>query len=215
MSVACSPIEEEVVQPIRERRPAVDTVLVADPDEVLRRSICDVMRRAGFRVLAQAENSLEARGLTRKLEPCVLVLGQPDTGLEAFELTRYLRSMQLAGVVLLSPVPNVEWIRAAQVAGVDVLLGRPPREADLVAAVQMSFGRRLEAAHLQTELDMLKDRLETGTLVQRAKELLMRRDSINETEAYQRLRRQAERSGRPLKSIAEAVVLAASVAPAM
>ncbi|MGV3721758.1 MAG: ANTAR domain-containing protein [Actinomycetota bacterium] len=47
----------------------------------------------------------------------------------------------------------------------------------------------------------------------RARELLVRRNGIADEEAQRRLLRQAERSGRTLRSVAEAVLLAETVAP--
>jgi two-component system, response regulator PdtaR len=189
------------------------TVLVVEPDPVLRQAVCTVLERSGYQVLAQGEETEEALPLARKLEPSVLVLGQSGTGSALLDSTRAIRSTDLSAIVLLSPIPDLKWVRAAAAAGVDILLGRPPREADLVAAVELSLARRHEVRHIQTELKALKERLETGALVQRAKIVLMRRDGITDNEAYQRLRKQAERSGRPLRSIAEAVLLAASVTP--
>jgi response regulator NasT len=192
---------------------SLETVIVADPDPVLRQSICEVMARAGYRVLAHADTVEEAGVLIRKLSPSAAVMGQGDTGKEALQTVQALRSAGKTAIVLLAPIPTVEWIRTARGAGVDILLGRPPREGDLVAAVEMACARRREARQLQAETDALRDRLEAGALVQKAKEVLMRRDQISDTEAYQRLRRQAERSDKPLRSIAEAVLLAARVAP--
>lgn len=184
------------------------SVLVADPDPVLRQSIAEVLKRAGCRVLALAETAAEARALARKLDPSLVVLGQADTERDVLEMARSVRGSGGAALVLLTPIPNVEWVRAAGSAGVDILLGRPPREADLVAAAELSLARRSEVRRLEGELAGLRERVETTAVVQRAKEALVRSERISDTEAYQRLRRQAERTGRPLRSVAEAVLLA-------
>ncbi len=195
-------------------RSAAGTLLVADPDPVLRESICTVMGRAGYKILAQAESLDDTRRLLRKLQPGLIILGQPKVESDLLDRVRALRAGTLSPLLLLSPIPNLEWIRAVRSSGVDLLLGRPPREADLVAAVEMAIARKQEAVELQREITALRERLETAHLIQKAKEQLMRRDRITESEAYDRLRRQAELSGRPLRNIAEAVVLAASITPA-
>ncbi len=187
-------------------------VIVADPDPVLRRSIGQALGRFEFTVLAEAESPHEAWSLVRKLHPSVVVLGQTTTSRTVLEVARNVRSQSGAGVVLLAPLPNLEWVRQVRSAGVDALLGRPPREADLVAAIELTCARREEARRMRHELESLRERVETASLVQKAKELLMRREGVTDSEAYQRLRRQAERSGRSMKQIAEAVVLASRVA---
>ncbi|HTE19433.1 MAG TPA: ANTAR domain-containing protein [Armatimonadota bacterium] len=197
------------------RADPVPAVLVSDPDPVLRQSIAAALQRGGYRVLAQAESGDEALGLARKLSLGALVLGQQSADGETLETVRAVRASVSTAVILLAPIPNVGWIRSARGAGIDALLGRPPREGDLLAAVEMSLAHRQAARDGQAEVAALKERLDTLVLIQEAKELLMRNDRISDTEAYQRLRRQAERSGRPLKSVAEAVLLAARAAPTM
>ena len=189
-----------------------NTVLVADPDPVLRNSISDVLARAGLNVVAETESLAGLRALLRRIEARAIVLGQPDADDAVLEVSRAIRGRSGPALVLLSPIPNVVWIRRVQDAGVDALLGRPPREADLVAAVQMSLGRRREAESVVRELASVRDQLETVTLIEEAKRVLMRTDHLSDSEAHDRLARQAARTGRSLKGIAEAVLLAASVA---
>jgi response regulator NasT len=191
------------------------TVLVVDSDPVLLDAIQRVLRRERYRVLADADDAAAAWPLVRKLRPCLVVLGLASAEKRLLEPVRTIRSGSATGIVLLAPVPNAEWIRAARSAGADVLLARPPREADLVAALEMCRAHREEAARLREENRSLRERLETAGLVHQAKEVLMRRDRITDDEAYQKLRRQAERTGTPIRSVAEAVVLAARVAPAV
>ncbi len=65
-----------------------------------------------------------------------------------------------------------------------------------------------EKARLLEETMEMKRELETRKLVERAKGLLQRRHSITEEEAYLRLRNQSRRLRRPMKELAEAVILA-------
>jgi len=188
------------------------TLVVVDPDPVLRQSISQALAKAGYQVLAEAEACEEGWTLVRKLTPEVVVLGQTRAG-DALKTIRTIQEADLGGVVLLGPIPDVETVTAARAAGVDTLLGRPPREADLVAAVEICRARRVDMRQVRKEMAALTERLETAAAVQRAKEVLMRREEITETEAFRRLQRQAERTGRSLKVIAEAVLLAARVAP--
>ena len=189
-----------------------NTVLVADPDPVLRKSICDVLARAGLNVLAETESLAGLRALLRRIDARAIVLGLTDADDSALEVSRAIRARAGPALVLLAPIPNVVWVRRVQDAGVDALLGRPPREADLVAAVQMSLGRRREADSVIRELAAARDQIETAALVQEAKRVLMRTEQLSESEAHDRLARQAARTGRSLKGIAEAVLLAASLA---
>jgi len=200
-------------QPNNEVDPRTPTALIGDPDPALRQSVASLLTRAGQCVLGQAEEPAELLALARKLGPKVIVLGLSSAEQSDLDPVRELRSGSSPAIVLLAPIASVTWVRAARAAGVDALLGRPPRECDLLAAVETSLSRRVEVARLQRDNELLQQRIDTFALVARARELLVRRDGIGDEEAQRRLLRQAERTGRTLRSVAEAVLLAETVAP--
>lgn len=63
---------------------------------------------------------------------------------------------------------------------------------------------------LETTLEMRRE-LETRKLVERAKGILQRRHSLTEEDAYLRLRDQSRRLRRPMKELAEAIILSEEV----
>lgn len=64
-----------------------------------------------------------------------------------------------------------------------------------------------ENARLVEETQEMKRELQTRKLVERAKGILQQRHSITEEEAYLRLRNQSRRLRRPMKELAEAIIL--------
>jgi two-component system, response regulator PdtaR len=65
-----------------------------------------------------------------------------------------------------------------------------------------------ENARLTEETAEVKRQLETRKVVERAKGILQRRESITEEEAYLRMRNESRRLRRPMKDLAEAIILA-------
>jgi len=63
-------------------------------------------------------------------------------------------------------------------------------------------------ARLREETEDMKRQLETRKLVERAKGLLQARHSLTEEEAYLRLRNESRRLRRPMRELAEAIILA-------
>lgn len=63
-------------------------------------------------------------------------------------------------------------------------------------------------ARLREETEEMKRQLETRKLVERAKGLLQHRYSLTEEEAYLRLRNESRRLRRPMRDLAEAIILA-------
>ncbi|MFN3648969.1 MAG: ANTAR domain-containing response regulator [Armatimonadota bacterium] len=191
---------------------ALSSVLVADPEGSVRQGVLEALRHGGTALAGEQDRLDSVPALTRKLQPALVICGAPTADEELLRLVAAVRAAG-AAVLALSPVPDRRWVGALCEAGASALLQRPPRPADLLAAVEMTLAHAGELARLQRELSEARDRLETGALVRRAKAILVRRDGIPEAEAYQRLRRQAERTGRSLRAIAEALLLAERVSP--
>ena len=63
-------------------------------------------------------------------------------------------------------------------------------------------------ARLREETEEMKRQLETRKLVERAKGILQSRYKLTEEEAYLRLRNESRRLRRPMRDLAEAIILA-------
>jgi len=85
--------------------------------------------------------------------------------------------------------------------GTLVFIGEQLGVAIAKAALQEENQRLLEAT-----LEMRRE-LETRKLVERAKGILQRKRQLTEEEAYMRLREQSRRLRRPMKELAEAIIL--------
>jgi AmiR/NasT family two-component response regulator len=64
-----------------------------------------------------------------------------------------------------------------------------------------------ENARLQDETAEMRLQLETRKVVERAKGILQRRDQMTEEEAYLRLRNESRRLRRPMRELADAIIL--------
>jgi uroporphyrinogen-III synthase len=90
-----------------------------------------------------------------------------------------------------------------------------PAEISLVSFIGEQMGNALtksllaeENEKLLEEARQIRSELEARKLIERAKGILQRRESITEEEAYLRLRNQSRRMQRPMKELAEAIILA-------
>ena len=81
-------------------------------------------------------------------------------------------------------------------------------EIGFVKAVAGQAAIAIENARLMSETLEMKRTLETRKLVERAKGILQYKHSLTEEEAYLRLRNESRRLRRPMRDLAEAVILA-------
>jgi AmiR/NasT family two-component response regulator len=89
-----------------------------------------------------------------------------------------------------------------------------PNEIGLVSFMGEQMGSALSKSLLEEENERLlreateiRNQLEVRKLVERAKGILQKREHITEEEAYLRLRDQSRRLQRPMRDLAEAIII--------
>jgi two-component system, response regulator PdtaR len=181
-------------------------ILVAEDETIIRLDLCDLLRRAGFDVVAEARDGEEAVELARSEEPDLAVLDVKMPRLDGIEAARRILDERPIPIVMLTAYGQQELVSRAVEAGVFGYLVKPFREQDLLPAIHTARARHEELAALREEAESLADALAARKSIERAKGLLMEKDGLTEQEAFERLRKASQTSGRPLKVIADAVV---------
>lgn len=85
------------------------------------------------------------------------------------------------------------------------------REIKLISTIGFLVGAEIELARLEEANSSLTQQLETRKIVERAKGILQRDLGLTEEEAYLTLQRQSRQKRKPMKEIAEAIVLSDEV----
>jgi len=83
---------------------------------------------------------------------------------------------------------------------------------EMASAIALSRSA-VENARLKAETQEIKRRLEERKVLERAKGILQERFKLTEEQAYVRLRNESRRSRRPIRELAEAILLAEGMAP--
>jgi two-component system, response regulator PdtaR len=181
-------------------------VLIAEDETIIRLDLRALLERAGFEVCAEARDGEEAVQLARETEPEVAVLDVKMPRLDGIEAARRILDERPIPIVMLTAYGQEELVSRAIEAGVFGYLVKPFREQDLLPAIQTARARHEELAALREEAESLSEALAARKAIERAKGLLMEKEKLTEEEAFARLRKASQVSGRPLKVVAEAVV---------
>jgi len=155
-------------------------ILVAEDETIIRLDLRALLEHAGF------DDSFA--------EPLVRAVG----------LDFFVRALD--GEIDLGDVdPRFNMQRAAE-AGVFGYLVKPFREQDLLPAIRTARARHEELTALREEAESLAEALAARKAIERAKGLLMEKEGLSEQDAFARLRKASQISGRPLKVVAEALI---------
>jgi response regulator NasT len=165
-----------------------------------------LLESAGFEVCAEARDGEEAVELARETEPDVALLDVKMPRLDGIEAARRILDERPIPIVMVTAYGEREIVARAVEAGVFGYLVKPFREGDLLPAIETARARHEELAALREEAASLADALDARKKIERAKGILMDREGLTEAEAFARLRKASQISGRPLKVVAEALI---------
>ena len=181
-------------------------VLIAEDETIIRLDLRQLLERAGLEVCAEARDGVEAVALARSTEPDVAVLDVRMPRLDGIEAARRILDERPIPIVMLTAYGQRELVARAVEAGVFGYLVKPFREADLLPAIETARARHDELAEVRAEAESLADALAARKRIERAKGLLMEKEGLSERDAFARLRRASQVSGRPLAVVADALI---------
>jgi two-component system, response regulator PdtaR len=181
-------------------------ILIAEDETIIRLDLRDLLERAGHEIVAEARDGEEAVALARAHEPELLVMDVKMPKLDGIEAAKKILEERPVPIVMLTAYGQEELVNRAVEAGVFGYLVKPFREQDLVPAIATARARHEELSAVREEAESLADALAARKAIERAKGLLMEKEGLSEADAFDRLRKASQLSGRPMKVIAEAVV---------
>jgi len=181
-------------------------ILVAEDETIIRLDLCELLRRSGFEVCAEARDGEEAVALAREHEPDLAIMDVKMPRLDGIEAARRILDERPIPIVMLTAYGQDELVSRAVEAGVFGYLVKPFRETDVLPAIRTARARHEELAALRDEAESLSEALAARKSIERAKGLLMEKEGLSEQDAFARLRKASQVSGRPLRVVAEALL---------
>jgi len=186
-------------------------ILIAEDETIIRLDLRELLERAGFEICAEARDGEEAVELARSEQPDLALLDVNMPRLDGIEAARRILEERPIPIVIVTAYGEQELVSRAVEAGVFGYLVKPFRETDLLPAIATARARHDELAAVRTEAASLADALAARKAIERAKGLLMERERLTEQEAFARLRKASQISGKSLRVVAEALI--ATLAP--
>ncbi len=179
-------------------------ILVAEDEALIRMDLIEMLREAGYDVVAEATNGEEAIALANEHKPdlCILDVKMPVLdGISAAE-----KIIAIAPVLMLTAFSQRELVERARDAGVMAYVVKPFSIGDLIPAIEIAISRHTQMKSLAEEVADLHERLETRKVIDRAKGILMKALNLSEPEAFSWIQRAAMDRRLTMKEVAQAVI---------
>ncbi|CAN2236394.1 AmiR Response regulator with putative antiterminator output domain [actinobacterium SCGC AAA044-D11] len=185
-----------------ENRPA--RILVAEDEALIRLDLVEMLTEAGYEVVAQATNGVEAIALAKEFKPDLAILDVKMPELDGISAAQEI--IEISPVLMLTAFSQKELVERARDAGVMAYVVKPFSINDLTPAIEIAMSRHLQMRSLKDEVSDLHERLETRKVIDRAKGILMAAMNLSEPEAFGWIQRAAMDRRISMKAVAEAVI---------
>ena len=188
-------------------------ILIADDDPVTRMDLRGMLEAIGYTVVGEAGDGEEACLLARNLRPDLIILDIMMPKCSGLEAAATISRERLGPVMMLTAYSDAPMIEDANRAGVLAWLVKPFRQQELQPSIEMAVARYREMLALTGALEVTQQESETERLAARARRILVHSHAITDQEAGRRLQAQALASGKELRIVAEAVIMASELHP--
>jgi response regulator NasT len=185
-------------------------IAVAEDERDTREYLQEILQRLGHQVVA-AGNGRQLAEQCRLLHPDLIITDIKMPDLDGIEAAVQVNANKPVPVILVSGYHDAGLLERAGADHIMAYLIKPVSQADVEAAIVLAMRRFEQFQAVRREAADLRQALEDRKLIERAKGIVMRRLSVNEDEAYRRLRKLASDHNLKLVDVSRNILKAEEV----
>ncbi len=184
-------------------------ILIADDESLIRMDLKEILEENGYNVIGEAKNGNEVLAFCQKTLPDLLILDikMPEKdGLETLKELSISSDYPKIPVIMVTAFSQPELIEQAVGLGVFAYIIKPIKESELLPAIDITIARANEMSFIQKEVGKLKETLEIRKFVEKAKGMIMKNESLTESEAFRMIQKLSMDTRKPMKELAEEII---------
>lgn len=162
--------------------------VVVEDEVIIRMSIKEILEANSYCVVGEAGDGLEAIEVCERTQPDFVVMDITMPVLNGLDAAAVINQKKLAGfTLLLTGVRDKETAKKAVHAMGYVM--KPVDEDTLIPAIEIAINKYERIRTIEGERDKIKKSLDERRIIERAKGILMEKNSMNEQQAYEYMRK--------------------------
>ncbi len=191
-----------------DRAEPLASVVIAEDEAIVRLDLKEILLSAGYDVVGETGRGDEAVQLVEEHQPDLAILDVKMPGMDGIRAAREITSRHQVAVLLLTANSQRDLIEEARDAGVAAYRVKPFQPRELLPAIAdvLARARQIWAIEAEQSADGAEDKIATRRLVDEAKQILMDRDDLPETDAFNFIQRTAMQTRARMRHVAQQVV---------
>jgi len=188
--------------------PPLARVVIAEDEAIVRLDLKEILVSAGYDVVGETGRGDEAVQLVEEHQPDLAILDIKMPGMDGLRAAREITARHQVAVLLLTAFSQRDLIEEARDSGVSAYLVKPFQPRELLPAIAgvLAKARQEWAIDAEDPSEGAEDKIATRRLVDQAKQILMDRDDLPETEAFSFIQRTAMQTRTRMRDVAHQVV---------
>lgn len=183
------------------------SVVIADDEPIVRMHIEELLSNNGYEVVGSVGDGYDAIELCRRVHPDFVILDVNMPIINGLEAAKTINNEKLAGFILiLTAYKDKNIAHRATEAEVMGYVVKPVDEGSLIPAIEIAIAKHKEFEKLSQERDKAKIALEERKYVDKAKHIIMEKNSLCEDDAYSYIRKIAMDKGCRIGDIAKIII---------
>lgn len=184
-------------------------IVIADDEPITRMDLKEFLEERGYSVLGEATDGFDAIEMCKKIKPDLVLMDIKMPLLDGLSAARILQQEQIgATIVLLTAYSEREFIDSAKEIGVSGYLVKPIDEKSIIPCIELAVARSREMQKLQKDIAKVEERLESRSIIEKAKGKIMERNGLCEQEAYDFIRKLSLTKNLSMRRVAEIILQA-------
>lgn len=184
-------------------------IVIADDEPITRMDLKEFLEERGYSVLGEATDGFDAIEMCKKIKPDLVLMDIKMPLLDGLSAARILQQEQIgATIVLLTAYSEREFIDSAKEIGVSGYLVKPIDEKSIIPCIELAVARSREMQKLQKDIAKVEERLESRSIIEKAKGKMMERNGLCEQEAYDFIRKLSLTKNLSMRRVAEIILQA-------
>lgn len=182
-------------------------ILVADDETIIRVHLREMLTQMGHKVVGEACSGADVIAKSRKLDPDLVFLDIKMPGMDGLEALERMNEEKLRPVIILTAFSDRGFVERAVELGASAYIVKPFEPSHILPAMRVATAHFEELQSLRAENASLKEAVEAGKLVARAKSLLMEHEGLSDRDAFRWIQKASMDKNKKMKEVAEAVIL--------